>query len=68
MDDERSVPDLQVRTTDGMNIILRGVEEINVSEGILTFSDDQDDEIAMIPIERIFWIIKKGELAKVEEI
>ena len=66
MDEDRKVPDLRVKTTDGMCITLCGVEEINVNDGIITFSDEHDDEIAMIPVDKILWIVKSDESAKIE--
>jgi len=67
-DEERQVPDLTIRVTTGDDLVVKGVEEITFDNEFVTFSDESDDEIAMIPSNKIVWIIKKDASVTVKEI
>jgi len=59
---EVEVSDLQVKFRTGQTLTIPGIVDISFMDNCVTFSDHNDDEVAMIPVENILWIVKANTI------
>jgi len=59
---EVEVSDLQVKLKTGEVLTIPGIGDISFMDNCVTFSDHNDDEVAMIPVENILWIVKANTI------